>query len=45
MAHPSLVPGALMLLPLLYAAWQAREPLRRRLRSLRLAPPPPTGGP
>ena len=31
-AHPSIAPGAMMLLPLLYAAWQARGPLRRRLR-------------
>lgn len=29
--HPSLAPGALMLLPLVYAGWQLRAPLRRAL--------------
>ena len=42
-AHPSLAPGAMMLLPLLYACWQAREPLRRWLRSTRPPPSPPGG--
>ena len=27
--HPSVVPGALMLLPLVYAGWEFRAPLRR----------------
>ncbi len=30
--HPSVLPGALMLLPLVYAGWQFRAPLRRGLQ-------------
>jgi uncharacterized protein DUF3592 len=35
LAHPSVVPGALMALPLLYAAWELRGPVARRLRARR----------
>ena len=30
--HPSLLPGALILLPLVYAGWEFRAPLRRALQ-------------
>ena len=33
--HPSVAPGALILLPLLYAGWQCRGPLRRMVRRSR----------
>jgi len=33
--HPSMVPGALMALPLLFAGWQLRVSLARRWRALR----------
>lgn len=33
--HPSVAPGALILLPLLYAGWQVRAARRRRARWLR----------
>jgi hypothetical protein len=35
LAHPSVAPGALILLPLLHAGWQFRGPLRQMVRRWR----------